>query len=265
VDGSTYATIHFIDTGHFSFCARDTLIRLHNTEPELDGGDLRPGFADAIFSISSTPGFISLLDPRELLPPLFVATESALACDGTSESIGCLVLDANERRDHVSCDAVCRDSNRDPSNPRFDNVFSNPTDRNGLHAGLQAGLVRTVLAFAYEYLIADRDGFFGPTNPYLTSGAPPTGEQSDCNDGNSTVHPGVPDVCFNGVDDDCDGVVDQNCCGNGVCEAGEDCSACAADCGGLTPITIPRNLCYICDATGEMLCGPGTFLWCCPA
>jgi len=31
---------------------------------------------------------------------------------------------------------------------------------------------------------------------------------TDCNDGNAAVHPGVTEAC-NGVDDDCDAVVDE--------------------------------------------------------
>ena len=34
---------------------------------------------------------------------------------------------------------------------------------------------------------------------------------NDCDDTNAAVHPGAPEVCGNQIDDNCDGVVDENC------------------------------------------------------
>ncbi|HEY6476429.1 MAG TPA: CotH kinase family protein [Polyangia bacterium] len=36
---------------------------------------------------------------------------------------------------------------------------------------------------------------------------------NDCNDANAAVHPGAPEICGNGVDDDCNGLVDDGCPG----------------------------------------------------
>jgi len=47
--------------------------------------------------------------------------------------------------------------------------------------------------------------------PTGTTDREPTGANVDCNDGNSSVRPGTPEVCVEGsaVDDDCDGMVDE--------------------------------------------------------
>jgi hypothetical protein len=59
---------------------------------------------------------------------------------------------------------------------------------------------------------ADGDGFGNPAVPQQACAAPNgfVANNQDCNDNNAAIHPGAVEVC-NGVDDDCDGQIDEGC------------------------------------------------------
>ncbi len=61
------------------------------------------------------------------------------------------------------------------------------------------------------YLDGDGDGHGDATQPLAACDQPPdhVGSSDDCDDLNPTVHPGADEVC-NGIDDDCDGTVDDD-------------------------------------------------------
>jgi Zn-dependent metalloprotease len=52
-------------------------------------------------------------------------------------------------------------------------------------------------------------------------------------------------------------------CGNGICDQDEWCDTCPQDCH-ESVINLPANQCAMCDVSGEIRCGPGMSLWCCP-
>ena len=59
----------------------------------------------------------------------------------------------------------------------------------------------------------DADGFGSASAPGQLACEQPTGmvaDNSDCDDNQATVHPGSPEICDDGLDNDCDGLRDDD-------------------------------------------------------
>ncbi|HYV92086.1 MAG TPA: MopE-related protein [Chitinophagales bacterium] len=74
-------------------------------------------------------------------------------------------------------------------------------------SGIDEGLV-----FIIYYQDADADGFGNPLVSDSTCNGAPAGfvtDNTDCNDNNPTVYPGAQEITNNGIDDNCNGVIDE--------------------------------------------------------
>ncbi len=113
------------------------------------------------------------------------------------------------------------------------------------------------------YADVDGDNYGNPNASIESCAMPPgyTDDATDCNDGNAAVNPGAAEVC-NGIDDDCDGQVDENLLtisyadadGDGYGDAGTGIQECLISAGRVADNTD-------CDDTDEAI-NPGAIEFC---
>lgn len=133
------------------------------------------------------------------------------------------------------------------------------------------------------YLDADGDGFGDPEETVTTCTPLPgyVANDGDCDDNDGTRYPGATELC-NGIDDSCDGLVDENCITPEVCDGvdnngdgqvdegfdmdGDGFTTCAGDCddnnASISPVSteLCNGLDDDCDGTVDEGCGciPGS-------
>jgi large repetitive protein len=75
------------------------------------------------------------------------------------------------------------------------------------------GIIDENSVFVTYYADFDGDGFGNPNNPATSCNGAPASyilNNTDCDDGNLNIFPGSVEIACNGLDDDCDGTIDEN-------------------------------------------------------
>ncbi|MBR59281.1 MAG: hypothetical protein CMH54_14855 [Myxococcales bacterium] len=141
-------------------------------------------------------------------------------CDGLVDELGTLTCGYGECRHTVT---ICVDGVENKPDPYegaepeicdgLDNDCDNKTDENGNTAFGEEPWPEGAIDHYYD---SDQDGYGNPlvikkacqgfAPPYLVE------NNLDCNDDEPTVSPDKPELCGNGVDDNCDGNIDEGSC-----------------------------------------------------
>jgi hypothetical protein len=101
---------------------------------------------------------------------------------------------------------------------------------NGCHTEILNATINPTITY---YADADGDGYGISSNSVSNCTGAPAGYAAfagDCNDTNNTIYPTAVEICFNNIDEDCDGLIDENCvCSNPpTAFAGSNLNACEA-------------------------------------
>ena len=213
----------------------------------ITGADIDNGSSDAcgIASLSASPNTFSCTDVGANTVTLTVTdnngntntcTASVTVEDNVAPTVTCqnqtVALDASGNATLMAADVdngssdACGIASMDVSPNSFtcfelgaNTVTLNVTDNNGNSNTCNATVTVTGDAPQDFYQDSDSDGY-GNAAVSLQACIAPNGyvaDDSDCDDSDGGVSPAATETC-NGIDDDCDGVVDEDCnpCSNGA-------------------------------------------------
>jgi cysteine-rich repeat protein len=113
----------------------------------------------------------------------------------------------------------------------------------------------------FYFADSDGDGFGNPEDVLATMCESPAArvtDDTDCNDGNASIHPSAPEICDE-LDNDCDGQTDEGLDCNVCVPAEEVCDGADNDCDGQVDEGLALTTCGVgsCAATGTS-CDPAS-------
>ena len=122
-----------------------------------------------------------------------------------------LLTDGDQRRDIVDLqpgwNSITIDLN-EFSGANLSNVYGFKFEQNQ-PGPLQIYLDNIYFSNDTYYMDADGDGFGNPASPVIGQQIGAVMNDNDCDDTRASVRPGAPEVCFDGLDNDCNGVIDN--------------------------------------------------------
>ncbi len=122
-----------------------------------------------------------------------------------------LLTDGDQRRDITNLVAGWNSINIDLTEftgANLTNIYGLKFEQNTGNA-IQMYLDNIYFSDDTYYNDADGDGYGNLASPVVGQPIGSVMNSSDCDDSNPAVHPGAIDVCYDGLDNDCDGIIDN--------------------------------------------------------
>jgi hypothetical protein len=128
----------------------------------------------------------------------------------------------------IHYEVICNDSDADyysvSGNGTCCGPYGNETCLSGFDCDDNSSLCTTNCS-GLKYLDLDNDAYGNPSVSYRACDAPEgyIFDNTDCNDTDSNINPGIAEICYNGIDDNCNGFIDcydAACLGHPACEGG---------------------------------------------